>query len=219
MTVTEMAAHCFLFDPRLGSEETAERKILCYHPPTTPLTEQVSAVGLCEAITGFSRTFAHDGDGTTAVHTQRGRQVSLEAEPSIWIVLTMPHAPAAADKKEVAAAAEKRDAGAEDELPAAEEALQDSTLFALLRRLYSMLRLACGPLSAIAASRGADTLCALLGEVLPLLVRLLLPPGEEDGRRLDLLDTLEGMCARAKRPPPHPTPPSASSAPPTTCPL
>ena len=65
-----------------------------------------------------------------------------------------------------------------------DEALQDVALRALLRRLHASLRLSCGSLRSIGDERGPGALRGLLAEVMPLLLRVTLPPGEEDGRRL-----------------------------------
>ena len=204
---------CFLYDPRLGGESDADKKILFYHPPTTPLAEQVSTVGLCESIAVFSSQFS--SEGCESLHTQMGRLMSWQCEPNYWIVLYMPHetaaggggkkgaspasappSPRTSTMSSTSSASSKADSstgGGEEHLPPNEEALQDCTLQELLKRIYSALRLACGPLSEVAASRGADGLRGLLSDVLPLLLRVLIPAGEEDGRRLDLLDTVDGM--------------------------
>lgn len=186
---------CVLFDPRLGSEETAERKILYYHPSFTPLDEQVKAVGFCEAVTNFITTFT--SDNCESVHTQRGRQVYLHPEPHLWLVLLVPH-PSSGVKPSTAAAAAAAEARAAkdaecEELPPAEEALQDGALQALLRRVYATLRMACGYLTTVADERGVDGLRSLLAQVMPLLLKLELSGVEEDASRLDLLDTIEGM--------------------------
>ena len=203
----------FVFDPRCGSEEDADKKILFFHPPDTPINEQVSSVGLCEAIAAFSSAFS--SEGCESLHTQQGRLLSLQCEPSYWIVLHVPHtpggqavkpssggsaspaAPASALSPRMlsspASSSKEAAAGSDEFLPPSEEALQDCSLQALIRRIYGALRLACGPLSEVAAARGVDGLRALLAEVLPPLLRVCIPAGEEDGKRLDLLDTLEGM--------------------------
>ena len=83
--------HLVLFDPRLGSEETAERKLLYYHPASTPLADRVKTVGLAEAVTNLLSTFTTSDP--EAVHTQNGRQIFLQAEPFLWLVLLAPHQP------------------------------------------------------------------------------------------------------------------------------
>jgi hypothetical protein len=182
-----------IFDPRLGSEETAERKLLFYHPASTPLDQRVKTVGLAEAVTNLLSSFtAHDPE---ALHTQHGRQIFLQPEPNLWLVLLAPNQASPAVKPTAAdASAKDKDSADLETLPAAEEALQDGTLMALLRRVYATLRMTCGPLSAIAEERGVDELRTLLGHVLPLLLKLVLSVVLEDPSRPDLLDMVEGMC-------------------------
>ena len=155
----------FIFNPDLGGEADAEKKLLFFYPPETPLAEQVSSVGLCEAIASFSATFTDED--YQSLHTQNGRLISLQAEPKFWIVLCMPHIPekgaaaksGASSPSSPAAASTRsgsKDAGTEEAIPPSEEAVQDCSLLALLRRIYGMLRLACGTLAEIAAARGAD---------------------------------------------------------------
>ena len=183
-----------IFDPTLGSEETAERKLLFYHPASTPLDQRVKTVGLAEAVTNLLSSFTpHDPE---ALHTQHGRQIFLQPEPNLWLVLLAPNQAYPAVKPTAADASGKdKDSAADLEtLPAAEEALQDGTLMALLRRVYATLRMTCGPLSAIAEERGIDELRTLLGHVLPLLLKLMLSAVLEDPSRPDLLDMVEGMC-------------------------
>lgn len=181
---------CFLFNPGCGGEADAEKKILYYHPPETPLSEQVSSVGLCEAIAAFSATFSKEG--CESLHTQKGRLLSLQAEPNYWIVLYVEHTPDKPATPKPSGGASPSAPGAatvdsEDFLPPNEEALQDCSLFALLRRIYGAIRLACGPLSEVEAAQGISGLREMLSELLPLLLRVYIPAGEEDGRRLDLL--------------------------------
>lgn len=40
----------YIFDPRLGGEETAERKVLWFHPASANASERCNAVGLVEAL-------------------------------------------------------------------------------------------------------------------------------------------------------------------------
>ena len=190
---------CFVYNPRYGGEADAEKKILHFYPADTPLAEQVSSVGLCEAIAAFSATFS--SEGCESLHTQNGRLLSWQVEPGFWIVLCMPHSPDKAPSKSngssstASSSAQKPAAkeAVEEVLPPSEETLQDCSLLALLRKIYGALRLAVGPLADIAAACGADGLRSLLGEVMPLLLRVCVPAGEEDGRRLDLL----GACPHA----------------------
>ena len=50
----------FCFDPTLGEEETAERKILYFYPTSTPLTEQARRHGPAP----WSRPLARHADAT-----------------------------------------------------------------------------------------------------------------------------------------------------------
>ena len=62
---------------------------------------------------------------------------------------------------------------------------------AVLRRVYATLRMTCGPLTTLLAERGADGFRALLGQVMPLLIKLTLSAVQEDSSRPDVV---EGMC-------------------------
>ena len=190
-----------LFDPRLGNEETAERKLLYFHPPSTAREEQVRSVGFCEAVTNFLSTFT--SDTVESVHTQQGRQVFFQPESYLWLALIMPHR--AAPRSSVSAASSltshtasgksnvQHTAAECEQLPAAEEATQDGALRALLQRVYGTVRMACGPLQAIAEQRGLEELRALLNQVMPLVLKLELAGADDDVTRPDLLDTLGGM--------------------------
>lgn len=50
------------------------------------LNRKVRNIGLCEALVNFTKTF-HPDRLCQAVHTDRKRQVFLEPEPNIWMVL------------------------------------------------------------------------------------------------------------------------------------
>ena len=39
-----------VFNPSLGGEETADQKLLFYHPARTPIDAQLKVVGLSEAL-------------------------------------------------------------------------------------------------------------------------------------------------------------------------
>jgi hypothetical protein len=197
---TMSETHVCVFDPRLGGEQDADKKILYYHPSRTPLGEQVSAVNLCEAVAIFSGTFSTAG--CEILHTKNGRLISMKIEENMWLMVSMPHAPSSGAAGKSAAAAtgaqppgpSGRDEGeSPEELPASEETLQDCSLKALAERIYSTLRLSCGSLTKVSAERGVDALRLLLSEVVPVLLRVVIPPGDDDARKLDLLDALEAM--------------------------
>lgn len=50
------------------------------------LNRKVRNIGLCEALVNFTKTFNPDRQ-CQAVHTDRKRQVFLEPEPNVWMVL------------------------------------------------------------------------------------------------------------------------------------
>ena len=45
-----------IFNPSLGGEETADQKLLFYHPARTPIDAQLKVVGLSEALGVLPRT-------------------------------------------------------------------------------------------------------------------------------------------------------------------
>ena len=187
----------FVFNPTLGAEETAEKKVLFYHPSTAPLSEQVNAVGLCEALTNFMRTF-NAVEGPNSLHTLHRRHIFFEAEPDVWFVMVARNpnvTPAAPSKGTVAAAsaAAASEAMGATAADPAEEELQDCALQTILRRVYAGVRLVCGRLGRIAEERGWEGLKRLLGSVLPPQLHLMAAQGADDGTRIDLLDTFDGM--------------------------
>jgi len=184
----------YVFNPSLGGEDTAERKVLFFHPASTPVSEQVNSVGLCEALTNFTRTFGPTSSSSEplTLHTQQRRHVFFEAEAGIWFAVVSRNAalPKSASRGSSATTAEP--AGAAPAEPSEEE-LQDSTLHALLRRVYEGVQLACGQLSLIAAERGWEGLRRLLAAVMRPYLQIMLSQGEDETARLDVLDTFDGM--------------------------
>ena len=63
-----------------------ELKILYYCPEDEVVNRKVRNIGLCEALVNFTNTF-HPDRPCEAVHTDRKRQVFLEPETGIWMVL------------------------------------------------------------------------------------------------------------------------------------
>lgn len=183
-----------VFNPLLSTrEETADLKVLWYHPSSIPLADISKTVGLAEAVTTLMSTFTHHN--TQAMHTQRGRQVFLEAEPNFWFTLLVSH-PArksTTTPSDAKAASRKVKDETTEPLPASEEVVQDEALMAILRRACAMLRLACGPLQRIADDHGVDHVRSLLSQVMPLLIKHTLSPVLEDHSRPDVVDMLEGI--------------------------
>ncbi|KAJ3087329.1 vacuolar fusion protein ccz1 [Quaeritorhiza haematococci] len=78
-----------VFNPSLGTSEelhNAKEQICYFHPPTTPLDEQVRQVGLTQALVHFTKTFSA-ATPCENVHSNKHRLVMLEAEPGYWIML------------------------------------------------------------------------------------------------------------------------------------
>ena len=182
-----------VYHPDLGGEADAENKLLFFHPPTTPLAEQVRCVGLSEALCNFASSLA-PGTPCESMHTQNRRYVFGQVEPRIWVVLIVQHGESDAPEEADQAAGE------------AEEELQDAHLKAVLQRLYGTLRFFCGPLLPVLEAQGAPALRTLLGGFLSRLLALMLGPtasaaSASDGARppralsaaADLLDAMDGI--------------------------
>ena len=185
-----------VYHPDLGGEADAENKLLFFHPPTTPLAEQVRCVGLSEALCNFASSLA-PGTPCESMHTQNRRYVFEQVEPRIWVVLIVQHGESDAPEEADQTAGE------------AEEELQDAHLKAVLQRLYGTLRFFCGPLIPVLEAQGAPALRTLLGGFLSRLLALMLGPtasaasaaSASDGARppralsaaADLLDAMDGI--------------------------
>ena len=185
-----------MYHPDLGGEADAENKILFFHPPTTPLAEQVRCVGLSEALCNFASSLA-PGTPCESMHTQNRRYVFEQVEPRIWLVLIVQHGEGDAPEEADQTAGE------------AEEELQDAHLKAVLQRLYGTLRFFCGPLLPVLEAQGAPALRTLLGGFLSRLLALVLgptasaasaasasdapPPPRALSAAADLLDAMDGI--------------------------
>lgn len=79
----------FIYNPELSPKEGTEHlKILFYYPDGETQNRMVRNIGLCEALVNFTRSF-NPKRPCEAVHTQRLRQVFIEPEPNIWVVMTV----------------------------------------------------------------------------------------------------------------------------------
>lgn len=169
--------YLFVFDPRLGGEETAERKVLWFHPAHTPAAARCNAVGLVEALGAMACTLGATGPCELLV-TARRRHVILRPEPDMWLVAVHVLAP---QPRSAAAAAATGSSSA-----AAADCGSDAPLRAGLRRFYDALVLSCGPLCAIRdragvhpgprrvpAEAGAEALRSVLRRVAPVALRAL----------------------------------------------
>ena len=185
-----------MYHPDLGGEADAENKILFFHPPTTPLAEQVRCVGLSEALCNFASSLA-PGTPCESMHTQNRRYVFEQVEPRIWLVLIVQHGEGDAPEEADQTAGE------------AEEEMQDAHLKAVLQRLYGTLRFFCGPLLPVLEAQGAPALRTLIGGFLSRLLALMLgptasaasaasasdgaPPPRALSAAADLLDAMDGI--------------------------
>ena len=185
-----------VYHPDLGGEADAENKLLFFHPPTTPLAEQVRCVGLSEALCNFASSLA-PGTPCESMHTQNRRYVFEQVEPRIWLVLIVQHGEGDAPEEADQTAGE------------AEEEMQDAHLKAVLQRLYGTLRFFCGPLLPVLEAQGAPALRTLLGGFLSRLLALMLgptasaasaasasdapPPRGALSAAADLLDAMDGI--------------------------
>ena len=149
-----------VYHPDLGGEADAENKILYFHPPATPLAEQVRCVGLSEALTNFANSLA-PGTPCESMHTQNRRYVFEQVEPSVWIVLVVQHGSDAPQE-------------GDSQVGEGEEDLQDAHLKAVLQRIYGTLRLFCGALLPVLEGQGAAALRTLIGGFLSRLLELML---------------------------------------------
>ena len=76
-------AHCYCWNPPFFQEHL---KILYYTPDDVVENRKVRNIGLCEALVNFAKVFSLDKP-CDYVHTQKAKQVFLEPEPGIWMVL------------------------------------------------------------------------------------------------------------------------------------
>ncbi|XP_063883991.1 vacuolar fusion protein CCZ1 homolog [Scylla paramamosain] len=140
----------FIFNSTYGQKEGHEHeKILFYYPNSADLDTQVRHVGLAEAITRFSSTFRKDGD-CEAVHTQKTRQLFMQPEPNIWMVMTVA----------IGWVSRMRESGPVREYQS--EAVQDVVLRACLASLYRTFALRHSSFNAVLEARGLEGLKATL---------------------------------------------------------
>lgn len=184
-----------VYHPDLGGEADAENKLLFFHPPTTPLAEQVRCVGLSEALCNFASSLA-PGTPCESMHTQNRRYVFEQVEPRIWVVLIVQHGNSDMPEEGDRTVGE------------AEEEMQDAHLKAVLQRLYGTLRFFCGPLLPVLEAQGAPALRTLIGGFLSRLLDLMVgptasasassasdspPPPRALSHAADLLDAMDGI--------------------------
>ena len=72
-----------VFNPNIShGEESAEDNILWFHPPSTPVDDQLRSIGLCSAFTCFSDMFGCEQ--VQSFETDGSRVVMVQAEPDFW---------------------------------------------------------------------------------------------------------------------------------------
>ncbi|KAK9881558.1 hypothetical protein WA026_016435 [Henosepilachna vigintioctopunctata] len=119
----------FIFNPTLGTKEGEElKKILYYHPVTDHVDVQIKNVGLVEGIINFTGTFGVSSD-ITSLHTQKTRQIFLEAEKNFWMVMIL-NVPMTTKVKDGVSSPEYL-----------EGAIQDKVYQSVLRQAYFIYRL------------------------------------------------------------------------------
>ncbi|KAL8137897.1 hypothetical protein V2J09_003898 [Rumex salicifolius] len=83
---TESVKLC-VFDLRRGQEEGLELdKILFFYPSDSPISTQLSIIGLAEGLISFTRNFSPDA-ACEVIEAERHSHVFYEVEPDIWMVM------------------------------------------------------------------------------------------------------------------------------------
>ncbi|KAL2937907.1 Vacuolar fusion protein CCZ1-like protein B [Bienertia sinuspersici] len=86
--LTDAVKFC-VFDLRRGQREGQEvEKILFFYPSESPLTEQLSVIGLSEGLITFTRIFSPDA-ACDVIEAERHSHVFYEAEPDVWMVMVV----------------------------------------------------------------------------------------------------------------------------------
>ncbi|XP_071964708.1 vacuolar fusion protein CCZ1 homolog isoform X2 [Antedon mediterranea] len=122
----------FIYNPEYGPREGEEhKKIMFYHPDKEQLDVKIKNIGLSEAVVKFTQTFLPNKP-CEAIHTQKNRQLFLEAEKDFWMVMTVaiPYTEKVVDGKPL------REYHPDD--------VQDSVYQAVLTQAYKMFKLFMG---------------------------------------------------------------------------
>jgi len=78
--------HMYMFNSEMRTREgEEENKLVWYHPSSTPVNQQVTNIGLVEAVVNFSSTFSEEP--AHSLHTQKTRTVFSELETGYWLCL------------------------------------------------------------------------------------------------------------------------------------
>ena len=79
----------FVFNASLCRREgEEEKKILYYYPPEEDIDRKIKNIGLCEAVSKFTETFAPDTP-VESIHSQKKRTLLHQPEKEYWMVLTV----------------------------------------------------------------------------------------------------------------------------------
>ena len=79
----------FVFNATLCRREgEEEKKILYYYPPEEDVDRKIKNIGLCEAVSKFTETFAPDTP-VESIHSQKKRTLLHQPEKEYWMVLTV----------------------------------------------------------------------------------------------------------------------------------
>ena len=84
------ASEFFVFNPTLShKEDDHHKKLLFYHPATTPIDDQINQVGLCEGMTHFAEQFSTPDQPIQSIHTAMRALFLINPEPNLWFVMVM----------------------------------------------------------------------------------------------------------------------------------
>ncbi|XP_022697114.1 vacuolar fusion protein CCZ1 homolog isoform X2 [Varroa jacobsoni] len=165
----------FVFNPTFGRCEDEEyKKLLFFYPPETNMDNQLRDMGIAQGLVNFTKIFSPD-QPCEVLHTQKTRQIFLEAEPDYWLVftLTLPSQQRTRDSQTV--------------VEYLTEDVQDSVYQAVLRKLYTLFRCFQGTLTEIVTEKGVNG----LRELLDTYFNVMLP--RLKFQHCDILDIFQGV--------------------------
>jgi len=192
----------FVFNSSLCKREgQEEKKILYYYPTEEDIDRKIKDVGLCEAVSKFTETFAPETP-VEAVHTQRKRMLLHQPEPQYWMVLsvTVPYNKGGSSSQQQPQQQQSRktpvdtddhhlDRIAGGEQDYLEDDVSDKVLLSVLHHSYMMFKLFMGSFGHIVstANSGVESLASRLEHFFSrYLLNLRLPSA-------DLLDVFSGI--------------------------
>ena len=151
----------FVFNPSLGNEDTESAKLLYYYPPSTPLNSQKDAVGLIEAICGFSAQLVGDrgGGGADCMRGDEELHTVLQCEPGYYVVCVMKHSSTATKAAKGGTAG---GSGGDRRLDWHDEDIDEQSVRQQLSLAYHSFRCLNGSFASCAAEQSMDGLRARL---------------------------------------------------------